>query len=490
MSADLFAEFASGPAPNSAEPTREQQGGSQVPPTSLFDDFEPSGNHGHSSIQLESSEAEVWSDFHSAEAPAPSAKFGVEDEELWHQDDFGNDVLFDATAEEPADDDDWGEFESANPTFAEKQREKPVKGQATVSAWNIRKQRATFQGNQTIAPKTPKPVDLLSDHDGAPAHTLPISSGVKYIQDQKLSHKNSQQGEQASLDRNISKLPDLDDEWGDFTDAIPDEPSTGLGGEFRQLNIAKPKEKVPNTSEANPSKGSNGPTPGGPGQLPGPTRSSRSASIDIRPINIPPPFVILQTFAPLLEEFQKQVSIVKPVKGHSRQPSTSSDSNLARDLVCTLRVAARVIAGRTLRWKRDTALSQSTKIGPARSGKPGGMKLSSVNKSESVKEEKEAMDVLDAWRSRASHFNSLILAAGHQIPLISNNMHARPAAANEGALNAAHACALCGLKREERIPKIDEKVEDSFGEWWTEHWGHTDCKSFWDKNSSFLNQRY
>lgn len=492
MSADLLAEFGGASASNAAESTRETQRSSRGPPTSLFDDFEPPGrpDHGRSSAQVEPPDAEIWTEFHSAEIPGPTTKFEAKDEELWYQDDFGKDVLFDATTEEVPDDDDWGEFESAEPDFESKQREAPLLDQGTDSTQRSTKRSTNAPKNEGTTVGNPMPVDLLSDIDSLPAHNPPNASNVQYKLDQKSLNKSPQHVKQASGDNNISKLPDLDDEWGDFADAAPDEPSTHLEDEFNEMNITEPIAKPSDALEVKTPSLQITPSPEQFGSRPGPTKPSPSTSVDIRPMNIPPPFVILQIFTPLLEEYQKRASVPKSDQGGSKQKSMASDPNLAGDLVSTLKVAARVIAGRTLRWKRDTALSQSTKIGPARSGKTGGMKLTSVNKSESIKEEKEAMDVLDAWRNRAAHLNSFILATGHQIPLLSNNMHARTAGSDEVATKAAHACALCGLKREERILKIDESVEDSFGEWWTDHWGHTECKNFWDKNSRSLNQRY
>lgn len=118
------------------------------------------------------------------------------------------------------------------------------------------------------------------------------------------------------------------------------------------------------------------------------------------------------------------------------------------------------------------------------------MKLSSLNKSESIKEEQEVAIVLDLWRRHLSVLNSIVQAAGQRpIPVIQDKTRIDTAGASQGALQAPHACGLCGLKRDERLPKIDENVEDSFGEWWSEHWGHTDCKWFWTEYSQYLSQR-
>jgi hypothetical protein len=118
------------------------------------------------------------------------------------------------------------------------------------------------------------------------------------------------------------------------------------------------------------------------------------------------------------------------------------------------------------------------------------MKLSSVNKGESIKEEQEAAGVLEAWRHHTSAFNSAIQSSGERpVPVITDKIRVNTATAAQGALKASHACALCGLKRDERLPKIDDDAQDSFGDWWIEHWGHTDCKWFWEENSNKLYQR-
>ncbi|KAK2767442.1 hypothetical protein FQN54_003598 [Arachnomyces sp. PD_36] len=492
MSADLLAEFGGGSPPSDPKASREQHTS-----TSLFAHFEPAGGSGNGLASIEANapdSEEDWSDFHSGEAPKPDPTSEAQDEEeLWHQDPFGNDVLFDAATEEVPEDDDWGDFETANSAsaFGEKQISSPARKKPTDIRQNIAAKPVALQKRKPSIPSSmPKTVDLLSDNDDVPVHKPQTASPARNVHVRSFSKSAPKHGKQASVSHVVPKLPDLDDEWGDFADAAPENPSANLEAEFQGMNLGKSKGKATHASQGSVSKPRAGSTLESKKSTSGPAQSPSPTHVDIRPVNIPPPFIILQIFTPLLEQFEKRIPATNRSQGNSKEVSKSTDSELAHELVSTLKMAARVITGRTLRWTRDTALSQSTKIGPARSGKSGGMKLNSVNKGESIKEEKEAMDVLEAWRSRAGRFNSVILAAGHQVPLITNNMRARPANADEGALKASHACALCGLRRDERIPKIDEKVEDSFGEWWTEHWGHTDCKNFWDRNSRSLNQRY
>ncbi|KAF5014580.1 hypothetical protein F66182_14383, partial [Fusarium sp. NRRL 66182] len=107
------------------------------------------------------------------------------------------------------------------------------------------------------------------------------------------------------------------------------------------------------------------------------------------------------------------------------------------------------------------------KIGPAQSGKSSGMKLSSVSKGESIKEEQEAVGVLEVWRHHASAFNSAIQSSGERpVAVITDKTRVITVGAAQGALKASHACALCGLKRDERLPKLDDDAQDSFGDWW------------------------
>ena len=75
------------------------------------------------------------------------------------------------------------------------------------------------------------------------------------------------------------------------------------------------------------------------------------------------------------------------------------------------------------------------------------------------------------------------------LPEIADSLPVRVAKGAEGALTAPKPCLLCGLKREERVEKVDVNVEDSFGEWWTGHWGHHDCQRFWEEHEGSLEQR-
>lgn len=391
---------------------------------------------------------------------------------LWRRDDQGAEVLFDASTEDVPtgdDDDDWGEFESADPVADKKLVDVEVDDEPNPKIPSASTHSTSSKPINTS--QTSALLDLLSLDDTpsstnkAPATSAPQSqapaqtSSTASFRDPILQQRNT--STKSSDDQ-------FDDDWGDFVDG------------FEESRPAAPGPA--GTVKANP------PSLTRPSQVRHTVESAskpnnQSSKPEVRPTNIPPPSILLQLFPSIFEEFREGGYKAKHDPG-----STASD--FAPRLASTLKVAARIIAGRALRWKRDTILSQSTKIGPSRSGKAGGMKLSSVSKSESVKEEQEAVGVIEAWRRHAAFFNSAILSSGGRpVPVVTDRIRIETAGPSQGALTAPHACALCGLKRDERLPKIDENVEDSFGEWWTEHWGHTDCKRFWDENSKRLQRR-
>jgi hypothetical protein len=226
---------------------------------------------------------------------------------------------------------------------------------------------------------------------------------------------------------------------------------------------------------------------------PGPIPSAEAPP----PTNIPPPSVLLAMFPQLFNLPQSslfQAVANQPFALKNRILSDPSTIYFLRAYILIATVAARIIAGRKLRWKRDTHLSQAMKIGPAVAHGKGGMKLTGVDKAETTREEREAADLVRIWREQVGRLRSAVAAANSSlhdqsvhlaVPEITENMNVK----TEGGLTAPKACVLCGLKREERIPKVDFQVEDSFGEWWVEHWGHRGCRNFWQEHESKLRHR-
>ena len=223
------------------------------------------------------------------------------------------------------------------------------------------------------------------------------------------------------------------------------------------------------------------------------SKAAKASNLGPPPSNIPPPSILLPVIASIFGSLATESKNIQ-----ARQPLNQlSIVSYIGALLSSIRAAARILAGRKLRWKRDKLLSQSMKIGPAHSGKAGGMKLAGVDKAESRREDQEAAEALLVWKQQAGPLRSTISTCNGQlpeherfkIPDIAENMPIRQGKPSEGMVSAPKCCFLCGIKRDERVAKVDVDVEDSFGEWWVEHWGHVDCVAFWENHKDFLRQR-
>ncbi|OCK82254.1 hypothetical protein K432DRAFT_293661 [Lepidopterella palustris CBS 459.81] len=224
------------------------------------------------------------------------------------------------------------------------------------------------------------------------------------------------------------------------------------------------------------------------------------ASTELPPTNVPPPGVLLSLFPPLISEAQKR--LFNPIAAQTYQMKNRLLSDPAivsflQSYLAISTVAARIIAGRKLRWKRDMHLAQGMKVGPASSRSTSGMKLAGIDKSEAVKEDREALDVVLAWREQLGRLRSAVAVAStikpgclRAIPEMQEVMPVRTLKESEGGVPAPQQCALCGLKREERVNKVDIAVEDSFGEWWIEQVSmHRTCRNFWQEHKNTLKHR-
>ncbi|KAJ5574364.1 uncharacterized protein N7459_008791 [Penicillium hispanicum] len=492
MSADLLAEFGQGSGPAQSQPTRPQA-------HSLIDDLEPTDDEFFDSTAAafqdkpKSFNLIAPQSQHTTPASQQPPRFDVFDLPRPHD----SDVLFDAAVDTPASEteDEWGEFEGPE---APSQPSQPAHLTPAVQAAKAPTPRfQPYQNTQISA--TVDLLDSLSVEDSVSSTKELPNSALK-------SNQHPQEGKPPpasvweddsfgdwgefadgpSVQPPPTKSPpkpnqfapkptpaqptwddDAFDDWGDFTDG-PRAPSAPSPAEPKPAS--KPSKATPNPAPRSFTSGTPAP-----------------ASKVVRPTNIPPPSVLLELLIDIFNNLQQEATKVK-----ARDTAASARETTALRINNTLETAARIIAGRTLRWKRDTILSQSMRIGPA-TGKVGGMKLSAVNKHEDVKEEQDAVDVLTLWRERAALFNTVIQAAGQRsIPAVpdAGALKVVTARADQGALKASHACALCALKRDERVLRIDEvDVQDSFGEWWTEHWGHAGCQRFWEANRHLLGQR-
>ncbi|RMY68876.1 hypothetical protein D0863_06827 [Hortaea werneckii] len=271
---------------------------------------------------------------------------------------------------------------------------------------------------------------------------------------------------------------DDDDAWDDFEETSTSAPS-------REMPIPK---SAPSQSRPTNSKPSPKPDTGSQNSLP--------------PTNIPPPTVLLSIFpsifasadealfTPLsrLEFKQKQMLLSHP-----------ATHQFLTGYLQTSIALAHIVAGRKQRWKRDQILAQGMRIGPAAAGgSKGGMKLAGVDRSETAKEDREILDVLRLWKGQVGKLRSAVTAASSApkarklppVPEITEAMPIKALKPAEGGFTAPHACALCGLKREERVAKVDTAVEDSFGEWWVQGVNmHLVCHKFWVEHSGKLKSR-
>lgn len=500
MSADLLAEFGQ-PGPKNGSSGQQS---SDFPKTSFFNDdidfFGQSSNVQHSNRPNPSPRTASQST-----APAGSPQ-GISHQEVDLPMNPDSDVLFDAALDAPAmdEDDDWGEFEGPDSNTPDASTVTPLHQSRTATSTTLHSQR-----DDTRVSATNDLLDLLSIEDSTP----PMKQSSR-IADKRQNLETVNKQNQPTWD---------DGSFGDW-------------GEFAHSPVTQPAPKVPtkkakpptNRAQQVPSKTAQPPSSkwdddafddwgdftDGPSvktvpktkPTSSPTKPSPAPSnfvsgaatpaVTVRPTNIPPPSVLLELLLDVFEILHKNAAFAKAQLRSTGQAPSSCPKNVsttALNIQNVLQSAARVIAGRSLRWKRDTILSQSMRIGPARSGKSGGMKLNSVNKQENIKEEQDAIDVLSTWRERAALFNAVLQAAGQRpIPTVQDPcaLKVTTARPDQGAIKASHPCALCSLKRDERVLRVDEQdVQDSFGEWWTEHWGHTACREFWEKNRHMLGQR-
>ncbi len=348
----------------------------------------------------------------------------------------------------PGNDDDWGDFSQHSVIF-----------DADLEATKLEKEVKRTIVDQ----REPKELTKILANALTPAASIPATTTIgasdsqgskKFTEPRRQSSKNAPKYRVKATNPTTIKQPTIDDEpWVDFEAAEAAEAATSprTFKEMEPSNLGPP------------------------------------------PSNIPPPSILLPLIAKI---FGHLAANLKAITSHQPLDQPGALTQL-RALLATIRAAARILAGRKLRWKRDIHLSQSMKIGPARSGKAGGMKLAGVDKAESRREDQEAAEALQVWKQQAGPLRSTTVALNSHLPEherfkifeIAENMPIRQGRPNEGIVTAPKCCFLCGIKRDERVTNVDVDVEDSFGEWWVEHWGHFDCVNFWENHRDLLQQR-
>ncbi|KAL8720621.1 MAG: hypothetical protein Q9225_002557 [Loekoesia sp. 1 TL-2023] len=290
-----------------------------------------------------------------------------------------------------------------------------------------------------------------------------------------------------------------DDEWGDFERelqaplAVTDE-AENPKPVMRDL----PKQKAMQSNSILDLMNSIGIY--SPPTIESPNRAKALTTEPAAPSNIPPPSVLLSLITSIFQSLSAEIRDIVLSTSTALMNSGSSPNDVVllslENKIAMIRGSTRVLAGRKLRWKRDTHLAQNMRIGPANVGKAGGMKLTGVDRTETRREGLEAAEVVRLWKQQVGSIKSHIARINAQqseiefvLPEISENTPIRTAKPGEGALTALKCCFLCGLKRDERVARLDVSIEDNFGEWWVDHWGHVDCIRFWEEHKDSLKQR-
>lgn len=347
-------------------------------------------------------------------------------------------VLFDAeNVSEDDDDDDWGTFETSTAD--------PPKATPVATKF-----------------KAPTPGAFGMDMLGLDDTT------AQWASSNPSSHTTSAKSQP---NREPVQTPQDDDAWDDFEEAAP----------------APARPEI--TASTLPKSTINIAAPADPTNAP-----------SLPPTNIPPPVILLSIFPSLITSAQSALfDTLTKVSHDQRQELLSHPAThqFLRGFIGLSTVLAHIIAGRKQRWKRDQFLAQGMRIGPAAAGGKGGMKLAGIDKSEVAKEDREVLDAVRQWRSIVGKLRSAVVGANGKsstklppVPEIAEQMPVKTLKPLEGGIVAPHACALCGLKREERVPKVDEGVDDSFGEWWVQGMNmHLLCKNFWDEHSAKMRSR-
>ncbi|KAF2125799.1 hypothetical protein P153DRAFT_299574 [Dothidotthia symphoricarpi CBS 119687] len=487
MSADLFAEFGTEPGSNQQQASGSfaQASAQPAPSFGFFDDLNttpapvtqwqpppPTQDFQGSKITPapiatpapSNDDTDDWGDFEGGSS-APDEPSSQKAPIIKAKRPTDSSVLFDAE-EDLDDDDDFGDFEGTEskptPTL-------PTGGSSAL---------VDLLGDTNVLPIKPSVASKRggghADRKVKPAFTAQKSSasGFGIVSNPKPS----------SLGSTIQKVDDSWDTFDDWEASIPTRPVPHAQDKARAT-----KSTTISTSSAAPapvlSPTSNDPQPG-----------------ELPPTNVPPPGVLLTLFSPLFAEAQDK--LFKPMAAQTlpmrnkllAEPATIK---FLQGYLMLASVAAHIIAGRKLRWKRDQHLSQGMRIGPASSRATSGMKLTGIDKGENLKEEREASDVVRIWKDQVGRLRHVVSGANQikagvlrPVPDLQETMPVKALKQSEGGIPARQPCMLCGLKREERVTLADMEIEDSFGEWWIDQVNmHRGCRNLWNEHKDKLRQR-
>ena len=351
-----------------------------------------------------------------------------------------SEILFDAELDLSDQDDEFGDFETAETENSQRR---------DVVSRSI---------DRSLVAQLPTEPSNVIDFDGSTDNFPPVgsSSSLSRPLEDALLDVSVTVSEKAIPNKNLSALYVEEQQSTEVEDTIEDEwePFEDCQG-VDNLDGDRPPSEPPVTASTQSPVSTNEP----------------------RPNNVPPPAILLGVLPQIFQQLNSE--------------ETQASTQRQKLIFQTYNVAAYLIAGRALRWKRDSILSQSMKIGPAAAGrKGGGMKLASIDKSENLKEEREAGEAVHIWQQLSHSFHrSLKQAGGQASPMhLSASMKVQTLK-TASVIGSTHACALCGLKRDERLIGAASEIEDSFGEFWIEQWGHRDCRDFWNRYNHLLQSR-
>jgi hypothetical protein len=372
---------------------------------------------------------------------------------------YDSNVLFDA--EEEDDDDDFGDFEGPPSTSG------PPPPPAAPAAL------VDLLGDLDISPSQPSGTrqkkELTSNVNGGLASKRQVQVFASTSDSKRTSAKSLPP---------TAKATDTWDSFDDWEASISTNQEKRTSTGFIQSPVLESS-----TPLAIPSATSDDPQPG-----------------ELPPTNVPPPQLLLSLFPSLFAEAYEK--LFKPMAAQAlpmRNRLVSEPATVAylQGYLALASVAAHIIAGRKLRWKRDVHLSQGMRIGPASSRATSGMKLTGIDRSENVKEEREVADVVRAWKEQIGRLRHVAAAVNQAkagslgaVPDLQETMAVRTLKQAEGGIPARQPCMLCGLKRDERVAAVDIEVEDSFGDWWVGQTNmHRSCRNFWREHKDKLRQR-
>lgn len=422
-------------------------------------------------------------------------------------------VLFDAddVDEEEEEDDEFGDFEDVDSWDPASGNPAPPTGPTTqpasVDLLSMDDPLPTPEPSTLGASKTPG--SLLSGTNTMPAPTHVSAQPPSPLKQRSAFPDLAVSTSQAEKSKKTKASPGASPStpWPDFEDGGPAEaPAKEEWPSFNNFQQAKPRKAAPApapaakaVTEEEPDNWDWDAVEASDTTAPPPPPLSTRDDYDDKeppPTNIPPPSVLMTILPELLSLVN--TSLLKPTAGHTpdaRKKLLTDPSTIAflRAYLLIATVTARILAGRKLRWNRDRFLAQGMAISAAGAK---GMKLAGVDKAEAGREDREAADVVAAWREQVGRVRAAVAGANGaiaeggglvlKVPEIGEGMKVSTAKA---APRAPRQCVVCGLKREERVARVDFEVEDSFGEWWVEHWGHRACRNFWKEHEGRLRQR-